>query len=110
VPVSVPSRPEGFDQSRAASPAEVGALPHPAQEAVRVLERCISQHHVAEVDYTDENGHKSTIRIRPGFIRYNHAHHLVLWGIARDREDWEELMLDRIGAVRDTGEEFTPSW
>jgi predicted DNA-binding transcriptional regulator YafY len=81
-----------------------------SHEAAHVLEGCLAEHHVAEVDYTDADGHRSTIRIRPAFIRHNSAGHVVLWGIPMDRDDWEELRLDRIHSVRDTGEAFSPTW
>jgi hypothetical protein len=47
--------------------------------------------------------------MRAAFIRYSAAEHLVLWGIP-DEGHWEELRLDRIHSVRDTGQEFSPSW
>lgn len=86
------------------------ALPGSSHEAAHVLEKCLAEHHVAEVDYTDAAGHRSKIKIRPDYIRHNSAGHLVLWGIAMGRDGWEELRLDRIHSVRDTGEEFTPTW
>jgi predicted DNA-binding transcriptional regulator YafY len=100
--------PPGFEGSRPAAPEELRTLPNRA--AIHTLEKCITIHHIAEVDYTDAEGHESTITIRPAFIRYNNAHHVVLWGIATDQENWEELRLDRIRSARDTGEEFTPTW
>ena len=74
------------------------------------LERSLASHHVAEVDYTDQAGHRSTITVRPAFIRVNTAGHLVLWGIPTNADHSEELRLDRVHAVRDTREEFTPTW
>jgi len=55
-------------------------------------------------------GARSTIRIRPAYIRFNAASHLVVWGIPTDAEHWEELRFDRIHAVLDTGEMFKPTW
>ena len=92
------------------APDELRALPGPSQDAIHTLDRCIASQHVADVDYTDAAGLRSTIRIRPAFIRYNTAQHLVLWGIPIDDQHWEELRLDRIHGVRDTGEAFTPTW
>lgn len=102
--------PPGFENSRPASADDLRALPGLNHEAIHTLEACIASHHVAEVGYTDAAGHRSTIRIQPAYIRYNSAHHVVLWGIPTDHDHWEELRLDRIGSARDTGEEFTPTW
>ena len=108
VPVTPP--PPGFENSRPASPDDLHALPQPSHAAAHTLEQCIASHHVAEVDYTDEAGHRSTITIKPAFIRFSTAGHVVLWGIPTNAEHWEELRLDRINSVRDTGKEFTPTW
>ena len=102
--------PPGFEESRPVTPDELRELPGPSQDAIHTLERCIASHHVVDVDYTDAAAHKSTIRIRPGYIRHNIAQHLVRWGIPVDKEHWEELRFDRMQAVRDTGEGFTPTW
>ena len=47
---------------------------------MQTLERCIAEHHVAEVDYADED-ERSRIRLRPAYIRHNRAGHLVVWGM-----------------------------
>ncbi len=101
--------PEEFDKSRPPSEEQMraqGALSH---EDLHTLERCIAEHHEVELDYTDAKGTRSTIRMRPAFIRYSAAEHLVLWGIP-DEGHWEELRLDRIHSVRDTGQEFSRTW
>jgi predicted DNA-binding transcriptional regulator YafY len=87
---------------------QLEALPKITREARDTLERCIAEHHVAAIDYTDAKEHRSTIRILPGSIRFNVAKHLVVWGI-RDGK-WEEFRFDRIHAVQDTREVFEPSW
>ena len=102
--------PSGFARSSAVSSEQVRALPAIGQQAMHRLERCIKTHHVAEVDYTDAEGRRSAIRLRPAYIRSNAAHHVVVWGLPSDAEHWEELRLDRIHAVRDTGERFEPTW
>ncbi len=102
--------PHGFETGRPPTPDELRSLPEASHEAIKTLERCITLHHVAEVDYTDASGQRRKIRIRPASIRYNVAEHLVVWGIPTDEEHWEELRFDRIHAVRDTGEGFTPTW
>ncbi|MGH7765558.1 MAG: WYL domain-containing protein [Candidatus Dormibacteraceae bacterium] len=107
--MSNPQPPE-FEKSRPASPDEIHGLPGISHVAIHVVERCIEMHHVVEINYKDAAGKSSKIRIRPGYIRYNVANHLVLWGIRDGRENWEEFRLDRLHAAQDTGEVFTPSW
>ena len=104
------SPPPGFRESRPATAAELEALSAITHTAVHTLERCIEEHHVADVDYTDAKGLSSTIALRPAYIRYNRAGHLVAWGMPVGVEHWEELRFDRIEAVRDSGEVFEPSW
>ena len=102
--------PSELKDSRPAAADELRTLAAPGADAIQILERCIASHHVVEIDYTNAAGHKSAIRIRPAFIRVNNTKHVVLWGIATDRSNWEQLWLERIGDVHDTGEEFTPTW
>jgi hypothetical protein len=104
------SRPPGFEDSRPATTTELDSLPAITHTAVHELERCIEEHHVADVDYTDANGKSSTIAFRPAYIRYNRAGNLVVWGMPVGVEHWEELRFDRIEAVRDSGEVFEPTW
>ena len=99
-PVPATPPPPGFEKSRPLTRDLLLALPGLSQEAIQTIEGCIESHHVAEVDYTDAAGHQGTIRIWPAYIRYNSAHHLVLWGIPSDQEHWEELRLDRIRSAR----------
>jgi len=107
--VTIDPLPAEFETSREPSAEQMSAQSVLRPEELHALERCIAEHHVAEIDYTDAGGKRSTIRIRPAYIRYNSAEHLVLWGIP-DAGHWEELRLDRMHSVRDTGEEFTPTW
>jgi predicted DNA-binding transcriptional regulator YafY len=102
--------PPGFETSRAATPADLKSLPSTGQQAVQALEGCIKSHHVAEIDYTDAEARHSTIRLRAAYIRRNSAQHVVVWGMPEDADHWEELRLDRIRSVRDTGEVFEPTW
>ncbi len=108
MPSAVP--PLTFGDNRPPTAAELEALPEISRDAVHALERCIEEHHVADIDYTDAEGRKSTIRLEPAYIRYNSAHHLVVWGMPVGADHWEELRFDRIHAVRDSGEVFTPTW
>ena len=103
-------RPPEFETSRQATPDEVHGVPGVNHVAIHIVERCIEQHHVVEIEYTDEAGALSKIRVRPAYIRYNPAHNVVLWAIRPDRAGWAEFRLDRIHAALDTGEEFTPTW
>ena len=100
----------GFEESRPATAAELDALPAITHSALHTVERCIEEHHVADVDYIDAKGTSSTIAFRPAYIRYNRADHLVVWGMPVGVDHWEELRFDRIEAVRDSGEVFEPTW
>jgi hypothetical protein len=102
--------PPGFEESREATPAELDSLPSIGHVAVHVLEACIAEHHVAEIEYTEPDGSRKAIRLRPAFIRYNRAHHVVVWGFPDAGDNWIELRLDRIHGVRDTGDVFEPTW
>ena len=102
--------PPGIEEGREASPQDIESLPSITREAVHVLERCMAEHHVAEVDYTEPDERRATIRFRPAFIRYSKAHNLVAWGLPVGTDHWVELRLDRIREVRDTGKMFQPSW
>jgi hypothetical protein len=102
--------PADFEGSRDATPQDLTSLPSITLDAVHVLERCMAEHHVAEVDYSEPDERRKTIRIRPAFIRYSKAHNLVAWGFPVGADHWIELRLDRIRGVRDTGEVFQPSW
>jgi len=108
--VPAPPLPQELRDSPSANADHLRALTEPSHEAIQTLERCIASHHVVDVDYTDAAGHNSTIRIQPALIRVNSTKHVVLWGIATDESNWEQLWLERIRDVLDTGEEFTPSW
>jgi hypothetical protein len=88
-------------------PDERRTLPDISRDA---LDQCIESRHIADVDYTDAASKSSTIRFRPAYVRYNSAHHLVVWGMPIYADHWEELRLDRIHSVLDTGAPFTPSW
>jgi hypothetical protein len=109
-PMTVSAHPPGFDTSRPPTPEELKALPTVSHEALHVLERCISDHHVAEVDYRAPQERQEMIRFRPAFIRTSSAHNIVVWGIPDGDHHWMELRLDRIRGVRDTGDVFQPTW
>jgi len=49
-------------------------------------------------------------QLRPVYIRFNRARHVVVWGLPIDAAHWEELRPDLVQAVRDTGEAFEPTW
>ena len=102
--------PPGFEESRDPTPEDLDALPAITQDAVHVLERCMVEHHIAEVDYTEPDDRAETIRVRPAFIRTSKAHNIVAWAFPVGADHWIQLRLDRIRAVRDTGEMFQPSW
>ena len=90
-------------------PEDLESLTSTGRAAVQTLDRCIAEHHVAEIDYTDAKGRRNRIRLRPGYIRHNRAGHLVVWGMPVGVEHWEELRFDRINGVRDTGDLFQPN-
>jgi hypothetical protein len=85
-------------------------LPGISREDLDLLQGCIDTHHIAAIDYTDAKGHRSTILLRPGYIRLNSANHMVVWGIPPNADHWEELRFDRVNGIRDTGEVFKPAW
>ena len=109
-PMAPGSPPPGFADSRDPTPEDLDALPAIALNAVHVLERCMVEHHIAEVDYAEPNESPETIRVRPAFIRTSKAQNIVAWCYPEGADHWIELRLDRIRAVRDTEEVFQPSW
>jgi hypothetical protein len=102
--------PPGFEESRDATERDYESVPSINLDAVHVLERCMTEHHIAEVDYAEPDEGPKTIRVRPAFIRTSRAHNLVAWCFPAGADHWIELRLDRIRAARDTGEVFQPSW
>jgi len=100
--------PEEFDKSRPPSAEQMAAQRALTTGTFRRWSG-VSPSIMRSSDYTDAKGTRSTIRMRPAFIRYSAAEHLVLWGIP-DEGHWEELRLDRIDSARDTGQEFSPTW
>src|SRR5438046_6449747 len=109
-PMAPRAPPPGFEGRRNAPPEDLESLPAIALDAVHVLERCMVEHHIAEVDYAEPNEGPETIRVRPAFIRTSKAQNVVAWCMPIDADHWIELRLDRIRAVRDTGEVFQPRW
>jgi len=108
--LGVVALPPGFEESREVTPQDLESIPAINLEAVHVLEHRMAEHHIAEVDYIEPGERQETIRIRPAFIRTSKAHNLVAWAYPVGGDHWIELRLDRIRAVRDTGERFQPSW
>ena len=108
--MSPSSLPPGFEGSRESTVEDLASLPAITQDAVHVLERCIADHHIAEIDYQEPEERQETIRLRPAFIRTSTAGNIVVWGMPADADHWMELRLDRIHGVRDTGDVFEPTW
>lgn len=104
------SLPPGFEESRTPTADDLKSLPAISHEAVHVLERCVADHHIAEIDYKEPQEQQETIRLRPAFIRTSTANHIVVWGMPATADRWMELRLDRIRGVRDTGDMFEPAW
>ena len=104
------SRPPELEASHAPTADELKSLPAIGHTAVHVLEECIAEHHIAAIDYAEPDERRTTVRLRPAFIRTSKAHHIVVWGYPEGADHWIELRLDRIHAVRDTGEVFEPAW
>jgi hypothetical protein len=102
--------PPEFEGSRDPTPKDIKSLPSISQQAVHALESCIAEHHLAEIDYRDAEGRQKLIRLRPGYIHHNTAHHIVVWGFPDDADHWIQLRLDGIAGVRDTGDVFEPAW
>ena len=102
--------PPDFEETRDTTAEDLESVPDINLEAVHVLERCMAEHHIAEVDYAEPDDQLKTIRIRPAFIRTSKAHNLVAWGFPVGADHWIDLRLDRIRDVRDTGDVFEPTW
>ena len=102
--------PPDFADSRDATQSDLESAPSIDLEAVHELEHCMTEHHIAEVEYAEPDERVETIRVRPAFIRTSKAQNLVAWCFPVGADHWIELRLDRIRAVRDTGEVFEPSW
>src|SRR5258708_37923034 len=64
-PSSLPTELEG---SRDATEEDLKSLPAIGRQAVKVLERCIADHHIADVDYAEPDERPEVIRLRPAFI------------------------------------------
>lgn len=104
------SQPAELESSRPLTAEERHGAPAITRDALDALEGCIKARHVAEIGYTDAAGETSTVAFRPAYIRYNLAHHIVVWGMRATGDHWEQLRLDRIQSVADTGEPYTPGW
>src|SRR5690349_24628411 len=102
--------PPEFAHTRNATQTDLESDPSINLDAVHTLEQCMRDHHIAEIDYAEPDEAEETIRVRQAFIRTSKAHNLVAWCFPVGAEHWIELRLDRIKAVRDTGEVFEPSW
>src|SRR2546423_15293305 len=98
--------PPDFEETRDTTAQDLESVPEINLEAVHMLERCMAEHHIAEVDYTEPDERQETIRIRPAFIRTSKAHNLVAWGYPIGADHWLELRLDRVPPGRATGEGF----
>jgi len=102
--------PPDFEETRDTTAEDLESVPDIDLEAVHVLERCMAEHHIAEIDYAEPAESPETIRVRPAFIRTNKAHNVVAWCFPVGADHWIQLRLDRIRDVRDTGEVFQPRW
>ena len=102
--------PPDFEETRDTTAEDLESVPDINLEAVHLLERCMAEHHIAEVDYAEPNESPETIRVRPAFIRTSKAQNVVAWCYPVGADHWIELRLDRIRDVRDTGEVFQPRW
>jgi len=70
---------EEFDRSSPPSAEQMAIQRALSHEDAQTPERCIAEHQEVELDYTDAKGTRSTVRMRPAFIRYPAAEYLVLW-------------------------------
>ncbi|PYQ65570.1 MAG: hypothetical protein DMF54_10625 [Acidobacteria bacterium] len=102
--------PPDFEETRDTTAQDLESVPDINLDAVHMLERCMAEYHIAEVDYAEPDDRPATIRIRPAFIRTSKARNLVAWGFPVGADHWIDLRLDRIRDVRDTGEVFQPRW
>ena len=75
--------------------------------ALKVIEAAIKGHHSVDVVYESPEHGIHTINGNPYGVRWNNAHHLVVW--MHVKGEWEELRIERIKAATDTGDSFDPS-
>jgi predicted DNA-binding transcriptional regulator YafY len=76
--------------------------------AVKLVESALREHHRLQLVYITAAGVTRHLTVEPLAIRYNSAHHLVLWVRDVDAGHLEELLLSGIEDAVDTGETFEP--
>lgn len=79
-----------------------------AGDPTKTIEAAIRDRHVLELFYNAEATGPATLTVEPLAIRFNSAGHRVLWARNRGEGHIAELLWDRIGEARDTGEVFEP--
>ena len=91
---------------RSIRPMTGGVQPVDAALLTTIALACESRE-VLRMDYRDALGRLSERRIEPlGLVSTGGRWYVVAWD--RDREDWRTFRVDRIRAVRNTGETFPP--
>jgi len=84
----------------AAGPSATADAPH-----LDVLREAIRQHTVLEIGYTSLSGKSSVRRARPlGLTVFDTVWLLTIW--CETADDFRHLRVDRIDALRETGEQF----
>ena len=96
-----------FRELAAAEPVPAEAL-RGAPPAIRTVEAAIPAHHVLVVGYQSPDKGLETLTVEPLAIRYNPAHHVVLYCWLPDQDTLASLRLDRIASAEDTGRSFEP--
>jgi hypothetical protein len=81
--------------------------PDEAPPQIKTVESAIKEQHVLEIGYTTKDGEDMVLLVEPEAIRYNTAHHRVLWVWDVNARHQEELLLSGINSARDTGRSFT---
>lgn len=98
------------EELAAAPRVEVEGL-RSAPPQIRTVEAAIAAHHVVRVRYADpRQSEPLELVVEPLAIRYNPAHHIVLYCWVRGGEHLATLRLDRILDAEDTGEGFVRRW
>jgi predicted nucleotidyltransferase component of viral defense system len=92
-------------------PAGTISVPGMASSApLEVIRFAASNRLCVEIDYTDEQGARSTRTIEPYSLRHTQAGHIVLHAIRVDNQQHRSYRVDRIRAARATQRSFAPRY
>ena len=72
-----------------------------ASPAVKAIEAAIADGRTVSVVYDAEEHGRETLVVKPEAIRFNNAHHKVVWCRDAETDQLMELLLDRLVEVRE---------